>query len=97
MNERTNPAGNGTQRHPAGEPLATAADTAGNQVLVENAGPVGLAALVREAEALHQTLADAKRRAARLTAALRRQKKRDRLVATTLTALKELNIPGVGG
>lgn len=59
-------------------------------------GATGPAALVREAEALHGALADAKARAARLVAALRRWKKRDRLVAGALTALKGLELPEAG-
>jgi hypothetical protein len=63
----------------------------------DNGGPTGLTALIREAEALHEVLADARSRTARLITALRRQKRRDRLVASTLTALKELKLQEVNG
>lgn len=104
MNERTQPSRNGTTAHtaPTGETGgATAANDTNQssatdgQPAAESAGPTGLTALIREAEALHEVLSDAKTRIARLIAALRRQKKRDRLVASTLTALKELRLQEV--
>lgn len=61
----------------------------------DRSGPTGLTVLIREAQTLHENLAGAKARAARLTAALRQMKKRDRLVASTLSALKELKLQDV--
>jgi hypothetical protein len=61
----------------------------------ENTGATKLAGLIQEAEALHEQLADAKARAARLIVALRRQRKRERLVASTLATLKELKLQDV--
>jgi hypothetical protein len=57
----------------------------------------GLAALLAEAVSLHAALGDARGRAARLTAALRRHRKRERLVASTLASLRELKLTGVDG
>ena len=53
----------------------------------------GLAALIAEAEALHEALADARARAGRLAVALRRHRKRERLVAATLASLRQLRLP----
>jgi hypothetical protein len=57
--------------------------------------PDGLAALIREAEALHEVLSDARTRTSRLVVALRRHRKRERLVSTTLAALQGLKLPEV--
>ena len=61
----------------------------------EAAAPTGLAALIREAEALHETLSDARSRTGRLVVALRRQRRRERLVSTTLASLKALKLQDV--
>jgi hypothetical protein len=58
-------------------------------------GPGGLAELIREAEALHDVLADARARAGRLTVALRRYRRRERLVSSTLASLKALKLQDV--
>ena len=55
-------------------------------------GNGGLTALIREAEALGEALAAARTRAGRLAVALRRQRKRDRLVTTTLASLRQLKL-----
>jgi hypothetical protein len=57
----------------------------------------GLAALIRDAEALHGALTEARVRAGRLTIALRRHRKRERLVASTLATLKQLKLQEVTG
>jgi hypothetical protein len=57
----------------------------------------GLLALIREAEALQEALSDARIRAGRLTIALRRHRKRERLVASTLATLKQLKLQEVAG
>ena len=57
----------------------------------------GLVALINEAEALHETLTEIRVRAGRLTIALRRHRKRERLVATTLATLKQLKLQEVAG
>jgi hypothetical protein len=95
--EGPSPVRNGAKSHAdsVGMSPIKAASAATAQAAMEDGGPVGLTGLIRETEALHQALSDAKRRTARLIAALRRQKKRDRLVASTLTALKELDLQGV--
>ncbi|WP_406696358.1 hypothetical protein V5E97_35735 [Singulisphaera sp. Ch08] len=58
---------------------------------------LGLPALIQEAESLHQTLADARTRAGRLVVALRRYRRRERLVSTTLASLRALNLKEVAG
>jgi hypothetical protein len=55
----------------------------------------GLAALIRDAESLHEALADARSRAGRLVVALRKQKRRERLVAATLASLRQLRLQDV--
>ena len=55
----------------------------------------GLASLIREAEALHEALADARSRAGRLVVALRKQRRRERLVAATLASLRQLRLQDV--
>ena len=57
----------------------------------------GLAALIREAEALHEALGDARSRAARLVAALRRHRKRERLLNATLASIRGLELTDVAG
>jgi len=57
--------------------------------------PGGLATLIAEAEALHDALADARSRAGRLVVALRKQKRRERLVAATLASLRQLRLQDV--
>ncbi len=59
--------------------------------------PAGLVALIQEAEALHEALADARARAGRLTVALRKHRRRERLVNTTLASLKALKLQDVAG
>ena len=54
--------------------------------------PIGLAGLVAEAESLQDALADARSRAGRLVAALRKQRARDRLVQATLASLRQLKL-----
>ena len=53
----------------------------GPAATVEGPAAGGLAALIQEAEALHEALADARARAGRLTVALRRYRRRERLVS----------------
>jgi hypothetical protein len=55
----------------------------------------GLAALIREAEALHESLGDARARAGRLVIALRKQRRRERLVSATLASLRQLRLQDV--
>jgi hypothetical protein len=59
--------------------------------------PATLSALIDEAESLHQELAAIRVRTGRLVAALRRYRKRERLVASTLASLKELRLPEAAG
>jgi hypothetical protein len=55
----------------------------------------GLAARSREAESLHETLGAARTRAGRLVVALRKQRRRERLVAATLASLRQLRLQDV--
>ena len=63
----------------------------------ESPEPGGLAALIQESEALHEALKDARTRAGRLTVALRRYRRRERLVTNTLASLKALKLQDVAG
>ncbi len=54
--------------------------------------PAGLAALVAEAVTLHEALGEARSRAGRLVTALRRQRRQDRLVQSTLASLRQLRL-----
>ena len=53
-------------------------------------GGTGFNALVEEAQALKEVLHDAYGRSARLVAALKRQKKQSKLMASTLAGLRQL-------
>jgi hypothetical protein len=64
-------------------------------VIAPEATPTGLASLIREAEALHEALAAARSRAGRLVVALRKQKRRERLVSATLASLRQLRLQDV--
>ena len=57
----------------------------------------GLAALIREAEAIHEALADAKARANRLVGALRRHRKQTRHVEEALRSLRLLKLQDAAG
>ena len=59
---------------------------------VGGTGATGLAALIQEAVALHEALADAKARTHRLIGALRRHRKHSKLLASTLQSLKQLRL-----
>ena len=59
------------------------------------AGGAGLAPLIQEAVALHDALGAARARAARLIGALRRERKRSRLLTSTLAQLRALKLQEV--
>lgn len=63
----------------------------------ERQDPAGLPALIQEMEALHRTLTDARSRAGRLVVALRRHRRRERLVNSTLASLRALRLQDVAG
>jgi hypothetical protein len=63
----------------------------------ESPVPITLASLVQEAEALHAALSDARARAGRLTMALRKYRKRERLMASALESIKQLKLQEVAG
>jgi hypothetical protein len=67
------------------EPTSVAADAA-------DAPVQGMASLIQEVEALHASLGDARMRAAKLVGALRRHRKRSKLMESTLAALKQLKL-----
>jgi hypothetical protein len=54
--------------------------------------PASLAALVQEAMTLHEALTDTRARAGRLVVALRRYRKRERLMSSALESLKQLKL-----
>jgi hypothetical protein len=72
-------------------------ETIGVVIAAENQDPAGLPALIQEAESLLRTLTDARARAGRLVVALRRHRRRERLVNTTLAALRALKLQDVAG
>ena len=76
------------------EPHAAAPHGTANGVAT-GSGTGGLAALIQEAEALHEALADAKARTHRLIGALRRHRKQARLTSATLAALRQLKLQEV--
>jgi hypothetical protein len=57
----------------------------------------GLAALIRDAEFVHEELARNRARTKRLAIALRKQRWHEHLVASTLASLKELKLQEVSG
>ncbi len=63
--------------------------------LAPEASSTGTATLIQEAVALHEALSDARARAQRLIAALRRQRKRDRAVKSALDSLRQLKLQEV--
>jgi hypothetical protein len=56
-----------------------------------------MADLLQKAEALHAALVDAPARAGRLTVALGRHRKREKLVASTLATLRQLKLAEAAG
>jgi len=68
-----------------------------NETAAETPEPAGLATLIQEVESLHQTLTEARARAARLVVALRRHRRRERLVDATLASLRALKLQDVVG
>jgi len=75
---------------PSATPTAATRGTANGIVVGGSSG--GLPGLIQEAEALHQALADAKARTHRLIGALRRERKRGRLVQSTLATLRQIRL-----
>jgi hypothetical protein len=65
--------------------------------VLQSTGTAGLAALIQEAETVHEALSAAKARTKRLVVALRKHRRHERLVATTLASLKELRLQEVAG
>jgi hypothetical protein len=61
----------------------------------DRSNPTGLAALITEAVALHELLGGARTRTAKLIGALRRERKRSRLLSSTLAQLRELRLQEV--
>jgi hypothetical protein len=86
MNERTN-------SHVP--PAAAAAATPSRPEIVPDPAATGLVALIREAESLHEALGEARARSQKLIVALRRHRKQARLMAATLTALRQLRLQEV--
>jgi hypothetical protein len=65
---------------------------ANGHAVPENTEPTSLAALIQEAEALHETISSIKTRAGRLIVTLRRYRRREKLVASTLASLRQLKL-----
>ena len=77
------------------EPGKVYGDPANGTGQVGGTGNTGLAALIQEAVALHEALADAKARTHRLIGSLRRHRRQSKLVTSTLRSLKELRLQEV--
>jgi hypothetical protein len=73
-------------------PRPGAALPAATHGVASGGGSGGLMSVIQEAEALHQSLADAKARTHRLIGALRRERKRSRLVQSTLATLRQIRL-----
>jgi hypothetical protein len=61
------------------------------------ATPGGMAALIEDAAALHAALGEARSRSARLISALRGERRRSRLLATTIAQLRQIRLQDVAG
>ena len=61
------------------------------------AAPNGMAALIEDAVALHAALGEARSRSARLVAALRAERRRSRLLASTIAQLRQIRLQDVAG
>ncbi len=61
------------------------------------AAPGGMAALIEEAAALHAALGEARSRSARLVSALKGERRRSRLLAGTITQLRQIRLQDVAG
>ena len=59
--------------------------------------PGGMAALIEEAAALHAALGEARSRSARLVSALRGERRRSRLLASTIAQLRQIRLQDVAG
>ena len=57
----------------------------------------GMAALIEEAVALHAALGEIRSRSARLASALRGERRRSRLLASTIAQLRQLRLQDVAG
>jgi hypothetical protein len=73
----------GTTRHPGSSPRP--------------ATPGGMESLIEEAAALHAALGDARSRSARLVSALRGERRRSRLLASTIAQLRQIRLRDVAG
>ncbi len=61
------------------------------------AAPGGMAALIEEAAALHAAMGEARSRSARLVSALRGERRRSRLLASTIAQLRQIRLQDVAG
>ena len=77
---------------PARPPSKIDSNIEGQGASGDSPGPGNLAALIQDAEALHEALTGGKARAGRLVVALRRYRRRERLVSNTLESLKALKL-----
>ncbi len=61
------------------------------------AAPGGMAALIVDAAVLHAALGEARLRSARLVSALRGERRRSRLLASTVAQLRQIRLQDVAG
>ena len=78
-------------------PVKSPSPETGRPPAGEHPDPGSLAGLIQESEELHEALSDAKARTGRLVVALRKHRRRERLVSTTLASLKALKLQDVAG
>jgi hypothetical protein len=81
----------------SGPTNGVASGTANGHATPENTEPTTLAALIQEAEGLHEALTGTRVRAGRLIVALRRYRKRERLMTSALESIKQLKLQEVAG
>jgi hypothetical protein len=94
MNERSHVSRNGNGRL---DPSSSAPNRECGTNVPQSSRAPGLAALIAEAESLHAALGDARTRAGRLTEALRRYRRNDRLVAGAFASLRSLELQELSG
>ena len=82
---------------PVRQPEGVMGPAGGRPTAAQDPGSSGLTSLIGEAEALHQALSEARSRAGRLVIALKKHRRRERLVQATLASLRQLRLQDVAG
>jgi hypothetical protein len=90
-NHKEKPTMNGSPA-PSRRNVAHSAVVSNYVAAAKDTAATGLVSLIQEAEALYQTLGQAKAQTRTLVAALRRHRRQSRLVANTLASLRQLQL-----